>query len=111
MPSLTVSGTAAINTTRVSSSGSALLTIPVIDVTGNTSLTVTAASNVTSLLSGFDLSGDLTLNSSSATRVTSISEDASPRTFIKTGTGTVELEDASPQRRHRGAGGRLVRRT
>jgi autotransporter-associated beta strand protein len=94
-PSLTVSGTSAMNFTRVSSSGSALLTVPLIDVAGETALTVTNASNVTNLYSGFDLAGDLTLTTSSATRVISITEDGSPRKLIKTGTAQLDLEGAS----------------
>jgi autotransporter-associated beta strand protein len=95
IPSFTVSGTATLNTARVSSSGTAVLTVPVIDVSGNTTLTITAASNLTSLLSGFDLAGDLTLNSSFDTRVLSISEDAAPRKLIKTGNARLDLEGAS----------------
>lgn len=95
IPSLTMSGTSAINTTRVSSSGSAVLTIPVIDVAGDTTLTVTASSNVLNLFSGFDLAGDLTVSANQAVRVTSVTEDGSPRKFIKTGTFQLDLEGAS----------------
>jgi len=92
--SLAVSGTSSLNFARISS-GSPVLTAPVIDVSGNTTLTITNGSSASNLISGFDLAGDLTLNTTSTTRITSITEDGSPRKFIKTGTAQLDLEGAS----------------
>ena len=95
IPSLTVTGTATLHTARVSSSGSVVLTMPTIDVLGNTTLTVSNAGSAASLLSGVDLAGDLTLSATSAARITSITEDSTPRKLIKTGSAQLDLEGAS----------------
>ncbi|MES2922754.1 MAG: autotransporter-associated beta strand repeat-containing protein [Verrucomicrobiota bacterium] len=95
IPSLTVSGTSALNFSRFGSTSSFLITTPTIDVLGATTLTTTNAASATNLIPLFDLAGDLTLSASSTTRVTSITEDGSPRKLIKTGTGQLNLEGVS----------------
>ena len=95
LPSLTVSGTSALNFAKVSTASTTLLTIPLIDVSGNTFLTLTNGSGASPLLTGFHLAGDLTIDNSSTTLLLSITEDGTPRRLIKTGNGILELEGAS----------------
>ena len=95
LPSLTVSGTSALNFAKVSTASTTLLTIPLIDVSGNTFLTLTNGSGASPLLTGFHLTGDLTIDNSSTTRLLSITEDGTPRRLLKTGNGVLELEGAS----------------
>jgi autotransporter-associated beta strand protein len=95
IPSLTVSGTSALNFSRFGSTSSFLITTPTIDVLGATTLTTTNGTSTTNLIPLIDLAGDLTLSASSTTRVTSIIEDGTPRKLIKTGTAQLDLEGAS----------------
>lgn len=94
IPSLAVSGTAALVFSRVIT-GSFLITTPTIDVLGATTLTTSNGTSTTNLIPLFDLAGDLTLSATSTTRVTSIIEDGTPRKLIKTGAGQLNLEGVS----------------
>lgn len=95
IPSLMVSGTSALSFSRFGSTSSFVITTPTINVLGTTTLTVTNGTSTTNLVPHFELAGDLTLSTASTTRVTSITEDGTPRKFIKTGTGQLELEGVS----------------
>lgn len=91
---LSVNGTAALNLANNGSGSSQVITIPTLNVTGDTTLTLTNANSYVPLISSISLAGNLTLSHTITTRIQSVSEDASSRTLIKTGTGTLELEGA-----------------
>lgn len=92
---LNINGTATLNLANNGSGSSQVITIPSLNVTGDSTLTLTNANSFVPLLSSISLAGNLTLSNAITARIQSISEDASPRTLIKTGTGTLELEGAS----------------
>ncbi|CBY13225.1 unnamed protein product [Oikopleura dioica] len=92
---LTVSGTTTLNVGNNGAGSSQVITIPSLGVSGDTTLTLTNANSFVPLFTSISLSGNLTLSNAITTRIQSISEDASPRSLIKTGTGTLELEGAS----------------
>ena len=92
---LNINGTATLNLANNGAGSSQVITIPSLNVTGDSTLTLTNANNYVPLISSISLAGNLTLSHTITTRIQSVSEDASPRTLIKTGTGTLELEGAS----------------
>lgn len=93
--SLSVNGTATLNLANNGAGTSQVITIPSLNVSGDSTLTLTSANSYVPLFSSISLAGNLTLSNAITARIQSISEDASPRTLIKTGTGTLELEGAS----------------
>ncbi len=93
---LTVSGTSGISIGNNGSGSSQTFDFPQLDVSGDTVLTVTPVT--TSFVPNFlsiDLAGNLTLSNTNTARVQTITEDAFPRTLIKAGIGTLEMEAAS----------------
>ena len=92
---LTVSGTSTLNVTNNGAGTGQVITIPSLNVSGDTTLTLTSANNFVPLFTGISLSGNLTISNAITARIQSISEDASPRSLIKTGAGILELEAAS----------------
>jgi autotransporter-associated beta strand protein len=93
---LTVSGTSGLSIGNNGSGGSQVFDFPHLDVSGDTVLTVTPVT--TTFVPNFqviDLAGNLTLSNTNTARVQTITEDAFPRTLIKTGIGTLEMEAAS----------------
>lgn len=92
---LTVSGTSGLSIGNNGSGSSQTFDFPQLDVSGDTTLTVTPVT--TSFVPNFlsiDLAGNLTVSNTNTARIQSITEDAFPRTFIKTGTGTLQMEAA-----------------
>jgi len=92
---LTVSGTTTLNVGNNGAGTSQVITIPSLGVSGDTTLTLTNANSYIPYFTSISLSGNLTLSNTITTRIQSVSEDASPRSLIKTGTGILELKGAS----------------
>lgn len=93
---LTVSGTSTLSLGNNGSGSSQVFDYPQLDVSGNTLLTVTPVT--TSFVPNFlsiDLAGNLTFSNTQTARIQTVTEDASPRSLIKAGAGTLELEGAS----------------
>ncbi len=65
-----------------------------LNIAGNRTLTVTNANGHTPNFANIALAGDLTLSSGIAVSVQAISQDATPRRFIKAGAGTTTLTGA-----------------
>jgi autotransporter-associated beta strand protein len=93
--SLTVSGTSTLNVSNNGSGSSQVMTLPLLNVSAASNLTLTNGNSYTPTFTAISLAGDLTLNHAITARIGSISEDASARALVKTGTGTLELEGAS----------------
>ena len=93
--SLTVSGSSTLNLSNNGSLSNQVMTLPLLNVSGASNLTLTNANNYTPTFTEISLAGDLTLTHSIVARIGSITEDASPRALVKAGTGTLELEGAS----------------
>ncbi len=90
---LTVSGTSTLSLGNNGSGSSQTFEYPAFNVSGNTALTVTSAtSTFTPLFTNIALAGNLTLSAANTVRIEAITQDASPRSLIKTGAGTLELE-------------------
>jgi autotransporter-associated beta strand protein len=92
--SLTVSGNSTLLIGNNGSGTSQVITLPDVDVSGTTTLNLTAANSFTPTISNLHLGGDLTLSHGITARVGTITEDSTPRVLIKAGLGTLELEDA-----------------
>ena len=92
LPRWGLGGDATMNFARISSTGSFVPTFGnAINVAGNRTLTITMANSLTPNLANLALAGDLTLSSAISVSVQAISQDATPRKFIKTGAGTTTL--------------------
>lgn len=90
---LTFSGTSTLSLGNNGSGSSQTFEYPAFNVSGNTSLTVTSATTTfTPLFKNIALAGNLTLSAANTVRIETITQDASPRTLIKTGAGRLELE-------------------
>ena len=89
---LTVSGTSAITIGNNGSGSSQTFDFPLLNVAGNTTLTVTPSNSFVPNFLSIVLAGNLTLTPTGSMRIQSLTEDASPRTLIKAGLGTLELE-------------------
>ncbi len=92
---LTVSGTSILSLGNAGSGSSQTLTIPALNVSGTTGLTVSPLNSYVSNFSAINLAGDLTLTQTGTTRVQGITESGGARVFSKAGTGTLEMEAAS----------------
>ncbi len=89
---LTLGGDATMNFANNGSGSSLVPTFGnAINVSGNRTLTITNANSFSPNLASLALAGDLTLASAIGVSVQSISQDATPRRFIKAGTGTTTL--------------------
>ena len=89
---ITLGGNATMNFGRVSGSGVFTPTFgSSLNVSGNRTLTVTNLSSLTPNFASIALAGDLTLSSAISVSVQSIGQDATPRRFIKAGTGTTTM--------------------
>lgn len=91
---LTLGGNATMNFARDSGSGAFTPTFgSIINVSGNRTLTVTNANSLTPNFASIALAGDLTLSHASpiSVSVQAIAQDATPRRFIKAGSGTTTL--------------------
>ena len=89
---LTLGGDATMNFANNGSGSSQVPTFGnAINVSGNRTLTITNANSFVPNLANIALAGDLTLNNAISVTVQSIGQDATPRRFIKAGTGTTTL--------------------
>jgi fibronectin-binding autotransporter adhesin len=93
--SLTVSGDSTLLVGNNGSGSSQEISLPDLDVSGNTTLTLTNANSFVPAISNLHLAGDLTLTHSITARLGTITEDLTPRVLRKAGLGTLELENAS----------------
>ncbi|MCP5542695.1 MAG: autotransporter-associated beta strand repeat-containing protein [Akkermansiaceae bacterium] len=88
---VTVSGASSLLVGNNGSGSLQTMVFPTLDVSGDTTLTVTTANSYIPEIQSLDLAGDLTLNQTGTMRIGAITEDISSRSLIKTGTGTLEL--------------------
>jgi autotransporter-associated beta strand protein len=88
---LTVSGASGISIGGSGSGG--IFDFPQLNVSGDSTLTVTPATTAfTPNFQNIALAGNLTLTNTNTSRIQTITEDGFPRTLIKAGVGTLELE-------------------
>lgn len=90
---LTVSGASGISIGNNGSGSSQIFDFPQLHVSGDSTLTVTPVT--TTFVPNFQniaLAGNLTLTNTNTSRIQTITEDGFPRTVIKAGAGTLELE-------------------
>lgn len=92
---LSLTGPATLNVGNNGSGSTQTITLPALNVSGSTVLTLTNSSGYIPDFSAIALSGDLTLNHAITAQVRTISEDAQPRRLIKAGTGILKLQGAS----------------
>jgi autotransporter-associated beta strand protein len=95
IPALTVSGNSGINVARLATGSGAVLNVPALLVSGDSTLTLSSANSFVPNFTNIELAGNLTFNHNVAARVQSVSEDGFPRAVLKTGTGTLNLQAAS----------------
>lgn len=89
---ITLGGDATMNFANNGSGSSQIPTFGnAVNVSGNRTLTITNANSFQPNFASIALAGDLTLNSAISVSVQAISQDATPRRFIKAGTGTTTL--------------------
>jgi fibronectin-binding autotransporter adhesin len=91
---LSLTGPATLNVGNNGSGSTQTISLPALNVTGSTVLTLTSTSGYIPDFSSIALSGDLTLNHAITAQVQTISEDAHPRRLIKAGTGILKLQGA-----------------
>lgn len=90
-----VSGTSGLNFANNGSGTTQVITVHTLDVSGNTTLNLTAANSFVPNFTTIELAGNLIFTPAITTRVQSITEDGTPRIFAKGGAGTASLQGSS----------------
>ncbi|BCX49285.1 hypothetical protein HAHE_31930 [Haloferula helveola] len=92
--SLSVSGTSSLLVGNNGSGFGQTMIFPLLSVSGDTTLSLLNSNGFTPEIQALDLAGNLTLDHNITARIGGITEDLSPRTLLKTGNGTLELNGA-----------------